>query len=187
MKYLKLFEGFRDDIIKNIKDAKKTYKKAVNDYKENYKSELNDCVSDLEDNYNICSKNEDIDDSSNLTYFEYTIYVELEKMDSFLEDILSTGSKVINHLNSEISVQFYYLTIDADVDIGEIFVDKMSNLERFIKLARSQFKIEMQKSELWDVINDKPKKSPSHNDIGVEPQADMSHPFMLYAEIFVGG
>jgi hypothetical protein len=191
MKHLQLFESFRTDIIKSIKDAKKIYKSSVNDYKERYKSELNDCVSDLEDNYNIHSKNEDIDSDSKLTYFEYVIYVELERMDDFLEDILSTGSKVLNHLDSEISVQFYYLkprnNADDDVDIGDVATNKMSNLEHFIKAARTQFRDEIQKSDLWDIVSDKPKKSPSYGDINLEPKDDMSHPFMIYAEIYVGG
>ena len=120
-------------------------------------------------------------------FFEYTIYVELERMDNFLEDILSTGSKVLNHLDSEISVQLYYLKPGDDIDIGEASVDKMINLEHFIKAARSQFRDEIQKSDLWDIVSDKPRKSPTYSDIGVDPQDDMSHPFMVYAQIYVGG
>ena len=59
MKHLQLFEGFRDDTLKKLKDAKETFKTTKKDLKESYKAELHDCISDVIDNYDVSKTEED--------------------------------------------------------------------------------------------------------------------------------
>lgn len=195
MKYLVLFEGFKDDINKKISDAKIDYDQVVKNAKEEYQSELNICVSDIEDNYKF---DKNLDSDNGLVYYDYNTWCELERMDEFFENILSVAEKVINHLGSDISINLFLFNIMSPPqyykNYGDISSDNMEEIEKFLKDARRWYRIELQKItneyggafRLWDVVNDKPLKSPTHDLTNTTSIDDTKYSFMIYSDISLG-
>lgn len=203
-----LFEGFKDDIKQQLKDAKVQYKAKVKDLKKSYLSELNDCLSDIDDNYTLYTKSKEKQDG--LSYYMYEFYCDIGRMDELFEDLLSSLNKVFNHLNSDVDIGVFYAWMDYNSknrygvnnfdQIERIETDNMEVMENFFKKCRRQIKTELVKTEnlydkqirLWDVVSDKPRKSPSYQSMSlIDPRweqedEDQPVPFTIFIEMSVG-
>ena len=139
LKYLMLFESFRDDLYKSKKELDERYEKENKDLIDNTKSVVDEFMFDLTDDYPSVEPNTAKYGVNGILYLSYHLKCDIKDLDKLLNTVSEVEERISDELGLRMSIKgCSELTEYPDThhDLNHGTMSKLSELLKYIDMMK---------------------------------------------------